>query len=323
VVRRAGWLTATAAIMIAAADLLIGRLIQPGSARVAAGSVGALLAPLKAVQTAVVILIPLLIGPTVIRVLAHVGPTPMPVPAARATVAGTAAGICCTGIGVIAGTATWLGSMIAGDPTSYPPTGAATWVIAAMLAAGAVAAAAAARDLAQARSWWSVLFAAQATLPDANRPDLLDDLSTLLARLLPGSATARTGAWVNRRLDDWTWSPRRHRAGFVLAAGCVVGLMLTGWRAAASEPWSGPLALPAFAAAATALVTAALGAGVAWLGLLRPQAPGQLTACCPPAAPRTASAVLDGHCSKAAGRRDRHPGPAGASDGESDRPGRA
>ena len=109
------------------------------------------------------------------------------------------------------------------------------------------------------------------TARDTSRPDLLDDLSTLLARLLPGSATARSGAWLNRRLDEWPWSPRRYRAGFVLAAGSVAGVVLTGWHAATSGPWTDPLALLASAVLVSGLVAAALGAAIAWLGLLRPQ----------------------------------------------------
>ncbi|HEX2804666.1 MAG TPA: hypothetical protein VHN80_00675 [Kineosporiaceae bacterium] len=250
-----------AAIVIAAADLLIDTLTEPGTG---AGRAGSLLASL---QTAAVVLTPALIAPTVIRVLAHPGPTPMPVTAARATVAGVTASLCCTVIGLLAGLGSALTVMIGG----HPATDVATWLIAALLVVGAVAATVAARLLQQAWSGWSPSFTARARLRDPGRPDLIDDLSTLLARLLPGSATARTGAWLNRRLDDWAWSPRRHRTGFVLIAGCAAGVVLTGWHASAFGPWSGLLAPLAFAALVTGLVTAALGAGVAWLGLLRPQ----------------------------------------------------
>jgi len=261
VLRRAGWLTIVAAIVIALTDALIGRLTGQGAS---AGWTGGLLAPL---QTAAIALTGPLILPTAIRVLAHAGPMAMPVTAARATVAGVAAGLCCTGVGLAAGA----GSVLAVGNDERPITDVAGWVVAALLSAGALSGAAGVRTLLRARAAWAPAFAAQSAARDASRPDLLDDLSTLLARLLPGSATARSGAWLNRRLDEWTWSPRRYRAGFVLAAGSVAGVVLTGRHAATSGPWTDPLALVAFALLVSGLVAAALGAAIAWLGLLRPQ----------------------------------------------------
>ena len=250
---------------LALAASAAARITAPGTdaGRVAAVS--------GSVTFAVAVLTPLLIVATGIRVLAHPSLAPMPVNAARATLASVTATLYCSAIGagaVLIGSVSSVSSL----PTGRSTGDASIWTPLALLLIGAGLNAAAARSLRRARSSWAQAFGSRERLRNASRPDLLDDLSTLVARWLPGSATARAGAWLNRGFDVWAWSPRRHRTGFVAACAGFAGVTLTGWQSVTAGPWSGPLALLTFAALVSLLVAAALGAGIAWLGLLRPLA---------------------------------------------------
>ena len=264
-IRRAGELSVVAGALLIASDGMIVRVPLPG----------AVSAVFAALVSAIGLVAPFVILPTGIRVVAHHRPSPMPVTAARATVAGSTATLCCVVIGVGSVGGTSLSALLGGGwvlPDRW-------WISTGLAGCAGGVGAAAARSLARARVHWSPAFSTQAALRDSGRPDLLDDLATLLAHLLPGSAAARGGAWMNRRLDDWSWSPRRHRVGFVAASACVAGASLTLRRTSSpagvwsATTWPGSLAAVAFALVVSGAIAAGLAAGIVWLGLLRRSLP--------------------------------------------------
>src|ERR671929_177442 len=59
----------------------------------------------------------------------------------------------------------------------------------------------------------------------AARPDLADEIATLVASLLPGSMLAQAAAWLDRGLDVWRISPRRHRWAAVVTAAWGAGVL--------------------------------------------------------------------------------------------------
>jgi hypothetical protein len=87
--------------------------------------------------------------------------------------------------------------------------------------------------------------------PDANEPDLLDDLLGL-AMEVPGSA--RLISSVVRFLDSSGASPRRHRLIFGLLSALAAGLAFDVWHAIVEGPWASPFAV--------ALFTMLVGGGV-------------------------------------------------------------
>jgi hypothetical protein len=189
----------------------------------------------------------------------------MPPSATRTAIAGVIGTVGCLAIVLLAALAARLSAV--GTPDAVGSPG---WLPALPVLIAGGAAAAAAQAARHAQAGFDRLATRTADAPDVGRPDLLDDLATLVARALPGSLPARTGAWLNRGLDDWAWSPRRHRTGFVIATAGPTGIAISAWYVAVT-PWSDlvtPVVLAAFSAA---LVAAGLAAAITWLGLLRPQ----------------------------------------------------
>jgi hypothetical protein len=117
---------------------------------------------------------------------------------------------------------------------------------------------------------WRPGLARLPSLPAAARPDLADELATLTASMLPGSVAARVAAWLDRGLDAWRLSPRRHPWAAVVTAASGAGVLLAQWHALREGPWAGAGPALVFASAVAVTVGAGLAAGVAWLGLLRP-----------------------------------------------------
>ena len=227
-----------------------------------AAAVGWLPTPFLPSPATAAVVVPLVAAPTAIRVLAHSGPAAVPAHTVVAIRTGLKATLYLIGAGlVLVGLALLVGSSDP-DAAPVPVVASVIWLIAGLgllvsalvLHSGGTAAAAAVRPVA-----------------DRARPDLFDDAATLAARAMPGSPTARGAVWLNRGLDGWAWSPRRHRTGFVLAAAVNTGVVAVVGREFAVGPWSDPVA-PALLALCTALVVAGvLAAGITWLGLLRPQ----------------------------------------------------
>jgi hypothetical protein len=133
--------------------------------------------------------LPVLLLPSLVRVLAHPRRAPMPAATARAAVAGTAAALCCL-----------TGALLPAAARALGPVDAAALALLGASAGGTALSAV-------------LLRRARTTGPEPGtvvpaRPDLMDDVSTLVARALPGSAPARAADRLNRRLDSW-WGPRR------------------------------------------------------------------------------------------------------------------
>jgi hypothetical protein len=215
--------------------------------------------PYDAVVSCAIVVLPLLALPTAVRLLAHRGTSPVPVAAARAVLAGCAAGLACMSVALVACTAA-----LTAVPDGTPALENALLALSA--GAGVVAAALTLR----AREQWQRAFARLAHMPAAARPDLADELATLLASLLPGSALARVAAWLDRGLDAWRASPRRHPWPAVVVAAWVAGIALAEWHAVREGPWAGLQPALVFAGTVAVIVGSALAVGVVWLGLLRP-----------------------------------------------------
>jgi hypothetical protein len=130
---------------------------------------------------------PVLLLPSAVRVLAHPRPAPPPAASTRAAVAGTAAALCCL-----------TGALLLALVRAVAPLDV---VALAVLAASVGGTAVSATLLLRART------PRQAPLVPV-RPDLLDDVTTLVARALPGSVPARAADRLNRRVDAW-WGPAR------------------------------------------------------------------------------------------------------------------
>jgi hypothetical protein len=218
--------------------------------------------PYDAVVSAVILVLPLVAVPTAVRLLTHRGNAPVPPAAARAVLAGCLTGLACMAVALVGCTAA-----LAAAPAGSPPL-----VGSVLLGASAVAAVAAAGLALRAVELWRPAVARLRALPAAARPDLADELATLAASLLPGSVVARTAAWLDRGLDVWRASPRRHPWAAVGTLAWGAGLLVAQWHAVREGPWSGVDHALVFAATVAVLVGAGLGAGVAWLGLLRPAA---------------------------------------------------
>lgn len=218
--------------------------------------------PYDAVVSCVIVVLPLVALPTAVRLLAHRRAGPIPVAAARAVVAGCAAGLACMSVALVACTA-------ALTAVSEGPPAVAEVLLALSAGAGVVAGALTLR----AEELWRLAFERLARMPSAARPDLTDELATLLASLLPGSALARAAAWLDRGLDAWRASPRRHPWAAVVVVAWGAGVALAEWHAVREGPWAGLQPALVFAATVAVMVGSALAVGVVWLGLLRPASP--------------------------------------------------
>lgn len=216
--------------------------------------------PADAVVSCAILLLPVVALPTLVRLLAHRGPAPVPAHAARAVLAGCLAGLACMAAALIA-----CAVALAGAPAGTLPSVGVT-----LLVACGVCGSGAAWLVLRARNLWAPAFARLERVPPTARPDLADELASLTATLLPGSVVARVAAWLDRGLDAWRLSPRRHPWLAVVGAACAAGAVLAKWHAVREGPWAGVTPAVVFASAIAVTVGAGLAAGVAWLGLLRP-----------------------------------------------------
>jgi hypothetical protein len=215
--------------------------------------------PYDAVVSAAVLVLPIVAVPTAVRLLAHRGTASVPPAAARAVLAGCVTGLICITAALVACT----GALAAG------PIGIPRFAVA-LLVASAVAVVLAGALAFRAHEQWRPAVARLRSLPAAARPDFADEVATLAASLWPGGVVARTAAWLDRGLDVWRGSPRRHPWAAVVTTAWAAGCVVAQWHAVREGPWEGPAAAIVFAATVAALVGAGLAAGVLWLGLLRP-----------------------------------------------------
>ena len=216
--------------------------------------------PYDAVVSSVILVLPVVALPTLVRLLAHRGRALVPAAAARAVLAGCLSGLACMAAALLACTAALLDT----DKGAVPPL--ATVLLLASVVSGVVAT----WLVLRAHELWSPALARLESVPAAARPDLADELATLTASMLPGSVPARAAAWLDRGLDAWRLSPRRHPWAAVVAAAAGAGALLTQWHALREGPWASAAPALLFASAVAVTVGAGLAAGVAWLGLLRP-----------------------------------------------------
>jgi hypothetical protein len=215
--------------------------------------------PYDAVVSCAIIVLPLVALPTAVRLLAHRGAAPVAPAAARAVLAGCLAGLVCMAVALIACSAA-----LSGAPEGQSP------VAGVLLVASAAAGVVAARLTLAARAQWQPALARLRRVPAAARPDLADEIATLVASLLPGSLLARAAARLDRGLDVWRISPRRHPWTTVVTAAWGAGVLLAEWHAMREGPWAGLRPALVFAGAVAVTVGFALAIGVVWLGLLRP-----------------------------------------------------
>jgi hypothetical protein len=180
---------------------------------------------------------------------------------------GCVTGLICMAAGLVA-----CAAALAGRPIGAPADGVA------LLAASAVASVVAGGLALRAYEHWRPGLARLPSLPAAARPDLADEVATLAASVWPGSLVARTAAWLDRGLDVWRASPRRHPWATVIATAWAAGWVVAQWHAVREGPWEGLAPAIVFAGTVAALVGAGLTAGVLWLGLLRPAGRGERAA---------------------------------------------
>jgi hypothetical protein len=218
--------------------------------------------PYDAVVSSAILLLPVVALPTVIRLLAHRGPAPVPAATARAVLAGCLAGLACMAAALLA-----CSGALAAAPEGTPAK-VATVLLGASAAAGVVAAV----FVLRARDVWRPALTRLERVPAAARPDLVDEIASLTASLLPGGLLACSAAWFDRGLDAWRFSPRRHPWTAVVALAVAAGVVLAQWHAVREGPWAGLTPAVTFAAAVAVTLGAGLAAGVAWLGLIRPAA---------------------------------------------------
>jgi hypothetical protein len=215
--------------------------------------------PYDAVVSAAVLVLPIVAVPTAVRLVAHRGAASAPPAAARAVLAGCVTGLICMAGALVACTAALVTA-----PVATPA------VAVALLAASAVAAVLAGGLALRAHALWRPALARLGSVPATARPDLADEVATLVASVWPGSVLARSAAWLDRGLDVWRGSPRRHPWAAVVATAWAAGCVVAQWHALREGPWQGLQPAIVFAGTVAALVGAGLTAGVLWLGLLRP-----------------------------------------------------
>jgi hypothetical protein len=252
--RRAGAVTVAAegifvALCLVTAQVHAVRLTNPWNAD-----------PYDAVVSSVILVLPVVALPTLVRLLAHRAPALIPAAAARAVLAGCLSGLACMAAALLACTAALLAP---GEGGISAPAGV-------LLLASTAAGVAATGLVLRARDLWAPALARLDHVPATARPDLADELATLTASLLPGSVPARAAAWLDKGLDAWRLSPRRHPWAAVVAAAAAAGALVAQWHALREGPWAGATPALVFAGAVAVTVGAGLAAGVAWLGLLRP-----------------------------------------------------
>ncbi len=250
--RRAGALTLAAQTLfgllcLVTTQVQVVRLSSPWAA-----------GPVDAVISSAVLVLPVISLPTLVRLLAHKGPALMPAAAARAVLAGCLSGLACMAAALLACTA----ALLAGAEVAP--------LAVALLVASVTSGVAAALLVLRARDLWAPALARLERVPAAARPDLADEIATLMATLMPGSLPARTAAWLDKGLDSWRLSPRRHPWAAVVTGATVAGVALAQWHTVREGPWAGTGHALVFVAAVAVTVGAALAAGVAWLGLVRP-----------------------------------------------------
>jgi hypothetical protein len=215
--------------------------------------------PYDAVVSCAIIVLPVVALPTAVRLLAHRGPAPLPLAAARAVLSGCLTGLVGMAVALVACSAA-----LTGAPDGPPPLASV------LLLGSAGAGVLAARLTLEARGQWQPALARLGRVPAAARPDLADEIATLVASLLPGSILARAAAWLDRGLDEWRISPRRHRWATVVTTAWGTGVLVAEWHAMREGPWAGLQPALVFAGTVAVAVGVALAAGVVWLGLLRP-----------------------------------------------------
>jgi hypothetical protein len=217
--------------------------------------------PYDAVVSCAIMVLPLVAFPTAVRLVAHRRSPSLPAAAARAVLAGCLTGLACMAVALVACSAA-----LTGVPDAAPPLARA------LLTASVVAGVVAARLTLGARARWQPALARLGHLPAAARPDLADEIAALVASLLPGSLLAQGAAWLDRGLDVWRISPRRHPWAAVVTTAWGAGVLLAEWHAMREGPWAGLRPALVFAGTVAVTVGVALAVGVVWLGLLRPAA---------------------------------------------------
>jgi hypothetical protein len=222
--------------------------------------------PYDAVVSCVIIVLPLVALPTAVRLVAHRRAAHVPIAAARAVLAGCLTGLVCMAVALVACSAA-----LTGVPDGPPPLAGA------VLVASAGAGVLAARLTLGARAQWQPALARLERMPAAARPDLADEIATLVASMLPGSILARAAAWLDRGLDVWRISPRRHPWTAVVTMAWGAGVTLAEWHAMREGPWAGLRPALVFAGTVAVTVGFALAVGIVWLGLLRPPPSGRPT----------------------------------------------
>jgi hypothetical protein len=215
--------------------------------------------PYDAVVSCAIMVLPLVALPTAVRLLAHRRSAVLPAAAARAVLAGCLTGLVCMAVALVACSAA-----LTGVPDGALPPARA------LLTASVVAGVVAARLMLGARTQWQPALARLGHLPRAARPDLADEIAALVASLLPGSLLAQVAAWLDRGLDVWRISPRRHPWAAVVTTAWCAGVLLAEWHAMREGPWAGLRPALVFAGTVAVTVGVALAVGVVWLGLLRP-----------------------------------------------------
>lgn len=192
-------LTASLFTVLVLAELPSSLLDGPGAGSGVRRAVAVLLVAVTLLPVATLV-------PVGVHVLAHPRRTGLPANSAAAALAGARISLFCLagGFGVLLARWATGGGPVHGAPVAVRVGTAVTAVTA--LGSGLVAAVRLRRLHASAGT-------REAAGPHRSaRPDLLDDLATLSARALPGSAPARVAATLNRTVDTWAHGPRRRRA---------------------------------------------------------------------------------------------------------------
>ncbi len=261
-VRRAG---AAGLVAVASFIVLFAVTGQVGSVRSRSPWSGD---PYDAVVSYAAVIIAVVAPTTLVRCIVHRRPRPVSAHVASTVLAGCAVMLGCTAAAALACL-----TAVAMRVRVESAAGALPWLPALPAATLALTAAAMWPVL---RAWRYDRLAREGTAASplaagrgSGRPDLLDDVATLAADVLPGSVVARWAAWLGAGLDRWRWSPRRYPRSSIAAVAAGAGLAFAGWHALVEGPWANAVAALVFAAAAAGAMALGLGMGVAWLGLLR------------------------------------------------------
>ena len=252
--RRAGAVTLAAEAMFAALCLVTTqvqavRLTNPWHAD-----------PYDAVVSSVILVLPVVALPTLVRLLAHRGPALVPAAAARAVLAGCLTGLACMAAALLACTAALLGPGADGVPT-----------LAVVLLAGSAAAGVVATGLVlRARELWSPALARLDRVPAAAAAGSRRRARHARGFLAAGQRPRACGGLVGQGARRVAAEPAPHPWAAVVTVAATAGALVAQWHALREGPWAGAMPALVFATAVAVPVGAGLAAGVAWLGLLRP-----------------------------------------------------